>query len=221
MEIRCLTIDTYLIHCSQMIEVLKTELQQKLGVRIKHRGECQFLSDAILVEFGETLNYNTIRRFFGIDKQSKALPSRNTLDILSRFLGSESYYDFCKKISSIGTSEYQEEWYFIFHRGDTEQIISYFIDKRRSNFSFITFFIKAIRELLLFGRIDIIDSVYRCKDLKLNELSYSESVYIGNAIGILFRDVKLKDEEYLFLIKNESFVRNIFSIFVDYSCLNK
>jgi hypothetical protein len=204
-----------------MIEILKSEIEQKLGCSIKHRGECQFLSDAILVEFGETLNYNTIRRFFGVDKRSEIAPSHNTLDILSRFLGYNSYYGFCKKVSSIGTGEYQEEWYFIFHLNDADQIISYFIKKRRKNISFIDFFVKAIRELLLFGRIDTIDKVYRCSELKLAELSYSESVFIGNAIGILLRDVNLSDEDYLFLLKNKSFVRDVFSIFVDYSSLNK
>ena len=70
-----------------MIEILQSEIEQKLGVSIKHRGECQFLSDAILVEFGETINYNTIRRFFGVEKGSEVVPSINTLNVLSRFLG--------------------------------------------------------------------------------------------------------------------------------------
>jgi hypothetical protein len=72
-----------------MIEILQSEIQQKLGVRIKKRGDCQFLSDAILGEVGETLNYNTIRRFFGVDKNTTARPSINTLDLFSKFLGYE------------------------------------------------------------------------------------------------------------------------------------
>lgn len=204
-----------------MIEILKLELQQKLGISIKHRGECQFLSDAILVDLGETLNYNTIRRFFGIDKSSKVTPSINTLDILSRFLGYESYYRFCKKVSSIGTNELQEEWYSIFHSKSSEQIISYFLKKRRNNISFIDSLIKGVRELLLFGKIDTVDKIYRCSELKLDELSYSESIYIGNAIGILLRDISLSNEDYLILLNNTIFVRNVFLIFVDYNSLNK
>ena len=70
-----------------MIGLLKEEVERKLGTEIRRRGECQLLSDAILQEQGETLNYNTLRRFFGVDKKSNVIPSRNTLDILSVFLG--------------------------------------------------------------------------------------------------------------------------------------
>ena len=204
-----------------MIEILQSEIEQKLGVSIKHRGECQFLSDAILVEFGEIINYNTIRRFFGVEKGSEVVPSINTLNVLSRFLGYESYYGFCKKVSSVGVSELQEEWYSIFHSGKSEQIILYFVKKRRKNVSFINFFIKGVRELLLFGKIDTVDKVYRCPELKLDELSYSESIYIGNAIGMLLRDINLRDEDCIFLLNNKCFVRNVFLIFVDYTSLNK
>jgi hypothetical protein len=195
--------------------------QQKLGVSIKRRGECQFLSDAILVEFGESLNYNTIRRFFGVDKGPAIASSINTLDILSRFLGYESYYEFCKKVSSIGANEYVEEWYAIFHSGSSEQIISYFLEKRRKNVSFIKFFIQGVRELLLFGKIGIVDKVYRCSELKLDELSYSELIHMGNAVGMLLRDINLRKEDYLFLLNNKVFVMSVFLIFVDYKSLNK
>jgi hypothetical protein len=204
-----------------MIEILQSEIQQKLGVRIKKRGDCQFLSDAILGEVGETLNYNTIRRFFGVDKNTTARPSINTLDLFSKFLGYESYYEFGKKVSSIGTGKFQEEWYSICHSGNSDQIIAYFVNMRRKNASFINFFIQGVRELLLFGKIDTVDKVYRCNDLKLDELSYSESVYIGNAIGILLRDINLGNKDYLFLLGNKQFVRHVFLIFVDYNSLNK
>ena len=70
-----------------MIAVLKNEIEQKLGISIQRRGDCQLLSDAVLTELGESINYNTIRRFFGVDKSSVIEPSKNTLNILSKFLG--------------------------------------------------------------------------------------------------------------------------------------
>ena len=205
----------------KMIEILKSEVQQKIGVTIKRRGECQILSDAILVELGENLNYNTIRRLFGVNKGSNVQPSRNTLDTLSRFLGYNTYYSFCKKVSNIGANEYQERWYLIIHQGSEKQILDYLKEKRRKDTNFTESFIRTIRELFLFDRIDIINTVYKSRALKLNEFSYSESVYMGNAIGILFRDLNLSDDDSLLLLKNTSFVKHVFSIFVDYGSLNK
>jgi hypothetical protein len=86
---------------------------------------------------------------------------------------------------------------------------------------FVDVFIRTIRELLLMRRFADVDLIFRSKQLKLNKFSYSESIYVGNAIGILLRDVTLEDEDYSLLLKNKLFIRHVLSIFVDYSSLNK
>lgn len=203
-----------------MIEILRSEVQEKLGITVKNRGECQFLSDALLVEIGETVNYNTLRRFFGVDKKVRVQPSENTLNVLSKFLGYSSYNQFSQQIIKFGANHNRDEWYSVLNGNSSEAIVSYLNEKRMKGISFTNIFIRAIRELILFGRIADVDRVFKSESLRLESFSYSESVYVGNAIGILLRDVVLSEEKYVLLLKNERFVQSVLTIFVDYSNLN-
>ena len=204
-----------------MIAVLKNEIEQKLGISIQRRGDCQLLSDAVLTELGESINYNTIRRFFGVDKSSVIEPSKNTLNILSKFLGYASYNQFSKQVIQFGANQYQDNWYFVLNSQSTSEVINYLIYRRMKDVFFADVFIRTIRELLLMRRFADVDLIFRSKDLKLNKFSYSESIYVGNSIGILLRDVTLEDEDYSLLLRNKLFIRHVLSIFVDYSSLNK
>ena len=204
-----------------MIAVLKNEIEQKLGISIQRRGDCQLLSDAVLTELGESINYNTIRRFFGVDKSSVIEPSKNTLNILSKFLGYASYNQFSKQVIQFGANQYQDNWYFVLNSQSTSEVINYLIYRRMKDVFFADVFIRTIRELLLMRRFADVDLIFRSKDLKLNKFSYSESIYVGNSIGILLRDVILEDEDYSLLLRNKLFIRHVLSIFVDYSSLNK
>ena len=202
-----------------MIELLKSEVQLKLGVDINSRGDCQLLSDAIMLDLGETLNYNTLRRFFDVDKKSKVKPSRNTLDLLACFLGYKSYNQFSKQVLKYGVDGYHDEWYSIFNSGDASSILRY-LKERRGQQDFADLFIRAIRELILVRMIRTVDLIFNSEVLGLDRFSYSESVYIGNAIGILLRDFDLPSEDYTTLLRNKRFVQNVLSIFVDYASLN-
>lgn len=203
-----------------MIEVLKNKVQEKLGVIIKNRGDCQFLSDAILEELGETINYNTLRRFFGIDKRAQFDASRNTLNILAKFLGYGSYNEFSRLVVRSGANQYSDQWFAILNEEDSERIIAYLSAKRIQGKDFTEVFIRAVRELILLRRIKEVDRIFKSDLHRQHEFNYSESVHIGNAIGILLRDVELSPDEYNLLAKNKAFVQMVLSIFVDYSSLN-
>jgi|UniRef100_UPI00404B47D1 hypothetical protein len=203
-----------------MIGLLKEEVERKLGTEIRRRGECQLLSDAILQEQGETLNYNTLRRFFGVDKKSNVIPSRNTLDILSVFLGYSSYIQFTKQAVNFGSLQYQDEWFSVLNSGEEERIVTY-LKKKRTQSAFTDIFIRSMRELILTRRIQTIDLIFKSKSLGIENFSYSESVYVGNAIGILLRDVELSEKDYQTLLSNKTFVGSVVTIFVDYVGLNQ
>jgi hypothetical protein len=202
-----------------MIELLKSEVQFKLGIEIKNRGDCQILSDAIMLDLDETLNYNTLRRFFDVDKKSEVKPSRNTLNVLSCFLGYKSYNQFSKQVMKYGVNGYQDEWYSILNKGDGNSIIQY-LKERREHQNFADLFIRAIRELILMRKVQMVNLIFNSKKLGFARFSYSESVYVGNAIGILLRDFDLPSEDYITLLRNKRFVQNVLSIFVDYASLN-
>jgi hypothetical protein len=75
-----------------MIEVLKEITFKKIGFKIKTRGDCHHLAEMVYTTIQKDISYNTLRRFFGLDKKMK--PSKNTLDIISEFNGFTSYTDF-------------------------------------------------------------------------------------------------------------------------------
>lgn len=204
-----------------MVEILKSDVQEKIGVVVKDRGDCQFLSDVILVELGETVNYNTLRRFFGVDKKAKVEPSKNTLNTLARFLGYSSYNEYAKLILKYGTSQFSDDWFTVLDDGNIEGILSYLKTKRLQGKDFEEVFIRAIRELILFRRIEDVITVFESDSLRLDDLNYSTKIYVGNAIGILLRELSLSSEDYALLIANQRFVRLVLSIFVDYSGFNK
>jgi hypothetical protein len=67
--------------------------------------------------------------------------------------------------------------------------------------------IKLVNDLILKSKID------------LENLNYSELVFIGNGIGSVFRKIEVDEDDLLLLLKNDFFVEYIFLLFVDYSSL--
>ena len=72
--------------------LFKKITENKIGFKITSLSESKRLSEIILISHDLNLNYNTIRRFFGVVKSVKA--SNYTLDTLAIFNGYKSYNDF-------------------------------------------------------------------------------------------------------------------------------
>ena len=78
-----------------MIDLLKKELELKLGQKIENRGDAELLAHVIQETIDHQISYNTIRRFFGVS--TKVKPNKNTLNILAKFIGFKSYIHFIEK----------------------------------------------------------------------------------------------------------------------------
>jgi hypothetical protein len=72
---------------------LKEDVAGVFGRRILTARDCQQLSDDIFSRISVAINYNTLRRFFGIVRSTYP-PSAATLDILARYCGFDSAGDF-------------------------------------------------------------------------------------------------------------------------------
>ena len=72
--------------------VLKEEVEATFGRRILTARDCQLLSEQIYNKTATALNYNTLRRFFGIVRSAYP-PSAATLTILANYCGFESPAD--------------------------------------------------------------------------------------------------------------------------------
>jgi hypothetical protein len=201
-----------------MITQLKIDIQEKLGYNITGRGHCQNLSDLIYEENRELLNYNTLRRFFALDKP--VTPSKTTLNILSRFLGHPSFEKFCKDKRGAGDQLTHIQWYQIFDSDDEQQVLGYLLNLRAKDKNFIVQFTQTLRELLMIGNVAMVNKIFKNKAFRLDQLSYSEVIVLGNGIGSVFRGISLEDDELRKLVSNPFFIKYVVEIFVDYSSLS-
>ena len=75
-----------------MIDILKKEIEKKIGKKINSRGDCELVSNVILETLELEISYSTIRRLYGITNETK--PNNKTLNTLSKFVGYKNYIHF-------------------------------------------------------------------------------------------------------------------------------
>ena len=199
---------------------LKKKIEKKLGRKILKRGDCQYLSERIFDDNNNNLSYNTIRRAFNLDLGSKIKPSKSTLDILSKFVGYNSYDNYNRE------SNWNDKWAlkikicgWINRMGDDELIYELNLAWSKNDDFAITF-VSVLRELLLLEKISLANEIILKSKIDLEDLNYSELVFIGNGVGSVLRKIKVKEEDLILLLNNKFFVDYIFLLFVDYSSLN-
>lgn len=89
-----------------MLQFFKRKIEYKFGKEIKLASDLKYLKEAIYLETGKNIGYNTLRRLYNF------LPSNNhtrsTLNILSEYIGFTSYSSFLNKSKS---DDVWYEWY--------------------------------------------------------------------------------------------------------------
>lgn len=198
-----------------MIDVLKLLTEKKVGVSITNRGDCQLLSDVILEVTDESLNYNTIRRLFGLAPFVK--PSINTLDILAKFNGFNNYRHFVKANSNELLWLDKEKVYRLIYDSNKETIVKYVNDLHRNNDIFLDLVISIIRELIHMKRLDVVNEIFNLPRFKSLNFEYSELLFLGNSIGLLFNQNRVTD---CTILLNSNFINCVYLIYVDYTTLN-
>ena len=202
-----------------MNKSLKIKIERKIGRKILKRGDCQYLSERIFNETNKTLSYNTIRRTFNLDPKSNVKASLSTLNILANFIGSNSYDDFNRD------SFHDEDWHlnikicgWINHMSEDDLSNELNLSWKNNN-NFSRTFVSVIRQLLLLRKIKLVNDLILKSKIDLENLNYSELVFIGNGIGSVLRKIEVDEDDLLLLLKNDFFVEYIFLLFVDYSSL--
>lgn len=203
-----------------MVVNLQKNIEVKIGRKILTRGDCEYLSNRISEELGQTLSYNTIRRAFGVESDCKIRPRNSTLNILSEFIGYKSFENFSKE------SDWNFEWSSqiqisgLVDRMDEKEIIGSLTSAWLKSNNFSVSFVSIIRELFLLGKIQLINKIFKNAAFDFNRLTYSEVIYIGNGVASVLRKMKICNEDLALLLENKCFIQNIFLSFVDYSSLD-
>lgn len=199
-----------------MIDILKKEIEAKIGKKVTNRGDCELVSNVILETLGLEISYSTIRRFYGLVNETK--PNNKTLNTLAKFVGYKNYIHFSQNYSYKQKIDLTDIIYKTVSENDSENIINLVIKTKNSSEDFVSLIIILIRELWHNENHDLINRIFRLKELNFNSFSYYEALKIGNSIGLLIRK---KSKIDLQLLNNINFLECVFIIFVDYSSLNK
>ena len=198
-----------------MIATLKSEIENKIKRKIKNRGDCEFLSNAILINMDADLSFNTIRRFFGLLPPTN--PNIITLNILSQFIGYKSYLHFSQTFNYEGSHHFSELLYSAIETNNEEEVIKIIDLAKKHADDFLSLVIILSRELLHNENYSLIDRIFSLKSMDIESFSYFEILRIGNSIGLLIRKQK---KIHPILLMNKNFLDCVYLTFVDYSNLN-
>jgi hypothetical protein len=94
-----------------MIERLKKGVLEVYGSELQYTKDCKILAHEVFEKTGEMLSTTTIRRLFGFLKSSSS-PSKFTLNVLSRYIGHNSWDEFTQLEDSVEVkvTEVHERW---------------------------------------------------------------------------------------------------------------
>lgn len=197
-----------------MLYQLKNNVSFKCGFKIKNRGDCVRLSKIILLETGIDLSYNTLRRFFGIVLGTR--PSSSTLNTLSKYVGYNSYADFC--------AAYPQKKNWDIHQKVYNHIVvnpksalSLMENEFSSPEDYLELLITLIGGLTVTKNIETLKLVFNSPLLNPKRYNYSELLYLGNCVGPMFKQTKTPIEEF---VPTKYFTPTIFNSFIDISGLN-
>jgi len=199
-----------------LIDLLKKEIEKKIGKKVTNRGDCELVSNVILETLGLEISYSTIRRFYGLINETK--PNNKTLNTLAKFVGYKNYIHFSQNYNYKQKIDLTEIIYKTVSENDPKEIIKLVNKTKKSSEDFISLIIILIRELWHNENYNLLNKIFRLKALSFNSFSYYEVLKLGNSIGLLIRKKSKIDPIFL---KNNNFIECVFLIFVDYSSLNK
>ncbi len=197
---------------------LKEITEKKIGFKITNLSESKRLSEIILITKDINLNYNTIRRFFGVVKSVKA--SNYTLDTLAMFNGYKSYNDFLIKYNT--GLKWQSELLIIdlIHEKRDKELLIFIKQRIHLKNEFYLIFIQIIRELILIKNYNLLVKIFKLKETNKQKFAFDHQILIGLSVGKLLKKIDYENTEYLKLLLLNNFQDLVITINVDYSNLN-
>jgi len=160
-----------------LIDLLKKEIEKKIGKRVTNRGDCELVSNVILETLGLEISYSTIRRFYGLINETK--PNNKTLNTLAKFVGYKNYIHFSQNYNYKQKIDLTEIIYKTVSENDPKEIIKLVNKTKKSSEDFISLIIILIRELWHNENYNLLNKIFRLKALSFNSFSYYEVLKLG------------------------------------------
>ena len=80
-----------------MKDKLLHALEERTGLNMKRNHDFAYLSELLLAECHEYISTTTLKRMWGYIHDQESKPSKNTLNVLAKFLGFDDFADFCNR----------------------------------------------------------------------------------------------------------------------------
>lgn len=197
---------------AQLIEVTESNI----GYKIKTRGDCEILSELIAIKTNVDISYNTLRRFFGVSEVTR--PQPKTLNALAQFNGFPSYADFLIHYPKKYSWSLREKAYKLINKDDKTELIDFLNNFEEIQRNVLDLIVSIIRELTINKEVKALKEIFNLELFNPNKINYSELLHLGNTVGLLFRKQQI---DYLEFKNSKYFISTMFTLFVDYSSLNR
>lgn len=80
-----------------MKDKLLHTLEERTGLKMQRNHDFAYLSELLLAECHEYISTTTLKRMWGYIHDQESKPSKNTLNVIAKFLGFDDFADFCNR----------------------------------------------------------------------------------------------------------------------------
>lgn len=201
-----------------IVRKLRLGVEEKFGKTITRQKDIEFLQGEIFSETELKIGYNTLRRFFGLLPSS--IPNRNTLTVLSKYIGFESLEQFTKYVQK---DNRWKNWMLINRLSFKE----FFTEKDIERLTAMTdledyplFISSIIKTQFSLKRYNNLKTIFSKNELF--DINYPNIVRIAATVGLQLRNIPLREIEDNMeeLVKTFNFRYVVLHHFQDYSHFN-
>lgn len=196
---------------------LKIDLQKRIGLAIVKPIHVKLLQEAIENTTKETVGFNTLRRLFGFLEETS--PNRNTLNVLSVFLGYKSYSDYKKNYLK------DNEWFIwmkmivIEGRKTISEDDFLWLQTQISTQDYHLKIASIIKAYVYKQNFKALNQIF---DSRLFIIEEHDKNKLSLNICLLFQNLSVQKNKLVMkhIVKNTVFRENILHWFIDYSYFN-
>lgn len=210
-----------------LIFKLKSEIDQKLGFKLKRQSDVKYLHQQITINVLRPIGFNTLRRFFGF--LPSGAPQLKTLDTLCEFLGYKSFSNFSIFVDKDAN---WDRWTFISDFENADSLTPEMINRLeilKPHNDYVYHISSLIKSFIRRERLDLLKILFLkrspgllFKENNINSEEVIEVLKIAYAVGAVLRTLSRPQYENLAPLLHDDYVfkTDILDFYIDYSNFN-